>query len=221
MHKYWITFIIFIACFLFSGMEARADSTGKRATIHVGVGLRYYAGSRNYFLPTNYSPTIGDKFPQLFKYYFNPWCPSVLVSRRTKKELMYISVYGNKISEGHFVGASLSYLVPVYKGIYIGGTTNHSSGVRRNIITVVDNVQYTFSHHEREYLSAGIELACLFKVSKVGIQISASTYYFEYRRFTIHRGNLLRNEIFDHALIYSPWFQPFFRNINLGAHVTF
>jgi hypothetical protein len=116
MHKYWITFIIFIACFLFSGMEARADSTGKRATIHVGVGLRYYAGSRNYFLPTNYSPTIGDKFPQLFKYYFNPWCPSVLVSRRTKKELMYISVYGNKISEGHFVGASLSYLVPVYKG---------------------------------------------------------------------------------------------------------
>jgi len=134
---------------------------------------------------------------------------------------MYISVYGNKISEGHFVGASLSYLVPVYKGIYIGGTTNHSRGVRRNIVTVVDNVKYTFSHHEQEDFSAGIELDYVLKINKIGIQFSAATYHFELRRFWIKRGNGINNEVFDIGLIYRRWFQPFFRNINLGAHVTF
>lgn len=198
-----------------------ADSTSNKRKFHIGLGVRYYTGSRNYFLPTNYSNTVGKKFPQLFEYYFQPWCPSIMVSTNDEKCLLNLSIYGNKIKDGHFLGASISYTVPVYKGLFIGGTTNHSIGQRRNIITVVDNIGYTFSHHEREYTSLGFQLSYVKKIKKMKILLSASSYYFELRRFTIHRGNSLKNEIFDNGLTYRPWLQPLFKNLNFSAHVVF
>jgi len=221
MKKYFIYWYIIIPFLLAWETGRCADSTSNKQKFHIGLGVRYYTGSRNYYLPTNYFNTIGKKFPQLFEYYFQPWCPSIIVSTNDKNCLLNLSIYGNKIKDGHFVGASLSYLVPIYKGLFIGGSTNHSYGQRRNIMAVVDNVEYPFSHHEQEYLSVGIELNYQIKINKIRVQLSASTYYFEQRRFWIKRGNRSNNEIFDRGLVYSRWLQPFFRNLNLAAHVTF